>query len=140
MSRCSCGGVDISCPNGCGCFCAGEGDCTRWCEPVEVEAAFDIRTIREGGVVRTFTASDGTQRLVLNATATTPNDELPVHKPGTRLQGCMQGASLETIALVLGALHGKSVSVAADRAKQTIDERVSGTLEEIASRFGLTVA
>lgn len=52
----------------------------------------------------------------------------------------MQGASLESIALVLGALHGKSVTVTADRAKHTVDERVSGTLEEIAARFGLTVA
>ncbi len=105
-----------------------------------VEEAFDLRRVREGGVVRTFLAPDGTQSLVINATATEPGGDLPLHQPGTRLQGCMQGASLESIALVLGALHGKSVTVTADRAKHTVDERVNGTLEEIAARFGLTVA
>ena len=105
-----------------------------------VEAASDLRLVREGGVTRTFLAPDGTQRLVINAAATEPGQDLPLHQPGTRLQGCMQGASLESIALVLGVLHGKSVTVTADRAKHTVDERVSGTLEEIAARFGLTVA
>jgi hypothetical protein len=33
-----------------------------------------------------------------------------------------------------------TVTAPADRAKETVDERVSGTLDEIAARYGLTVA
>jgi hypothetical protein len=137
MADCSCGEVSISCPNGCGCFCAN-GDCTRWCEPVVVEAAFGQQTAREGGIVRTLTAPDGGQRIVINAMVT--GKDLPLHRRGTQLQGCMHGATLESLALVMGVLHGVTVTAPADRAKETVDERVSGTLDQIAARYGLTVA
>ena len=96
--------------------------------------------MREGGITRTFVAADGTRTVVINAMAMEPGKELPRHQPGTQLQGCMQGATLESIALVLGVLHGKLVTAPAHLAKRTVDERVNGTLEEIAARFGLTVA
>jgi hypothetical protein len=52
----------------------------------------------------------------------------------------MHGATLESLALVMGIMHGVTVTAPAGRAKETVDERVSGTLDEIAGRFGLTVA
>jgi len=140
MPRCSCGGVEITCPRGCGCFCAGGIDCTRWCEPVQVEAAFERQAVSEGGVVRTITSADGTQKLVINSQALSAGGDFPLHAPQTQLRGCMQGATLESMALVLGALHGRTVTAPAARAKETVDERVSGTLEELAARFGLTVS
>jgi hypothetical protein len=137
MADCSCSGLSISCSGGCGCFCAN-GDCTRWCEPAVVEAAFDQQTAREGGIVRTLTAPDGSQRTVVNAMVAGKN--LPRYPRGTQLQGCMHGATLESLALVMGIMHGVTVTAPAGRAKETVDERVSGTLDEIAGRFGLTVA
>jgi hypothetical protein len=137
MADCSCGGVSISCSGGCGCFCAN-GDCTRWCEPVVVEAAFDQQTAREGGIVRTFTAPDGSQRVVVNAMIA--GKDMPLYPRSKQLQGCMHGATLESLALVMGVLHGLTVTPPAGRGKETINERVSGTLDEIARRFGLTVA
>lgn len=140
MSTCSCGEVTISCPRGCGCFCASTIDCVRWCEPVQVEAAFDRQAVPEGGIVRTFKAPDGTDRVLINAMAAKPGADLPRHQPGTQLQGCMQEATLESMARVLSLLHGVSVTAPTGRAKETVDERVSGTLDEIAQRFGLTIA
>jgi len=66
--------------------------------------------------------------------------DLPRHPRGTQLQGCMHGATLDSLALVMGIMHGVTVTAPAGRAKETVDERVSGTLDEIAGRFGLTVA
>jgi len=136
---CKCGSITITCSKGCGCFCVGEIDCTQWCEPVQVETAFDARTIREGGVVRTLKNADGTDRLYINAMATGPEGGLPRHARGTRLKGCTKGAGLESVALVLGELHGAKVTVPPGRAKETVNEPLSGTLEEIAEKFGLTV-
>ena len=115
MADCSCSGLNISCSGGCGCFCAN-GDCTRWCEPAVVEAAFDQQTAREGGIVRTLTASDGSQRIVVNAMVAGKN--LPRYPRGTQLQGCMHGATLESLALVMGIMHGVTVTAPAGRAKR----------------------
>ncbi|TKW75734.1 MAG: hypothetical protein DI543_22195 [Bradyrhizobium icense] len=136
MADCSCGGVSISCPNGCGCFCAN-GDCTRWCEPVVVEA-FDRQSAREGGIVRTLKAPDGSPKVVVNSGAAAK--DLPRYPRTTPLKGCLHGATLESVALVMSIMHGVTVTAPASRAKQTVNEEVSGTLEEIAGRFGLTIA
>lgn len=137
MADCSCGGVSISCSGGCGCFCAN-GDCTRWCEPVVVEAAFDRQTAREDGIVRTLKGPDGSPKIVVNAGVA--GKDLPRYARDTPLQGCMHGATLESLAFVMSVLHGVTVTAPAGRAKETVDERVSGTLNDIAGRFGLTVA
>jgi hypothetical protein len=129
----------MTCKKGCGCFCTSDIDCVRWCEPVVVEPVAGRQGPGDGGIVRTFKAADGTDQLVINAMATDPDGDLPRHAAGTRLQGCMKGSTLESLALVLGTLHGKTVTAPTDRARTTVDDRISGTLEEIAERFGLTV-
>jgi len=105
-----------------------------------VETEFDRQAVSEGGVVRTITSADGTQKLVINSQALAAGGDFPLFGPQTQLRGCMQGATLESMALVLGTLHGRTVTIDAARAKETVDERVSGTLEELAARFGLTVS
>jgi hypothetical protein len=140
MARCSCGGVSISCPSGCGCFCTEPPDCVRWCEPVVVEPFSDRDAmLAPGGIVRTVGAADGSQILYLNAEALKVSADSPAYPAGTRLRGCLHGAKLSSVALVLGALHGVAVSAPADRSALAVDEHVDGTLEEIAAQLGLTV-
>lgn len=142
MSTCSCGGVTIECPGGCGCLClSGSADCVRWCEPSDpfFLAEDEARAANQGGLVRIVEQADGTQRMTINGQVGSPAADSPRYAPTTPLQGCLHGATLESLALVLSALHTCTVRAPADRAKDTIDESIGGTLEELAERFGLIV-
>ena len=143
MSTCSCGSVTIDCPEGCGCVCAGDMDCVRWCEPSDpFFVTVELQTVAAAGtgaLVRSTKQADGTERLTLNARVANPPDDAPRHAATTPLRGCLRGATTESLARILDVLHSCSVRATGERAKDTIDESVDGTLEELAEKYGLIV-
>ncbi len=143
MSTCSCGGVTIECPGGCGCLCASEetGDCVRWCEPADPKfLAEDAgEDAAQGGIVRLISQPDGSKRMLINAQVTAADADAPRYDAAAAFSGCLHGATRESLALVLNALHSGSVSAPADQASEPIDETVDGTIAELAERLGLAL-
>jgi hypothetical protein len=131
--------VSIECPAGCGCFhiSGSASEYVRWCEPATVHLSRNSGDDFKGGVVRTIIGEDGAERMLINAGALQPGPGLPRYSADTHVDVCLDGASKESLALVIGVLLGRKVTAPASQAKEVVNERVGGTLRELMGRFGL---
>ena len=115
-------------------------DCVRWCEPSDPIFKKEAdHAGNEGGLVRLTLLPDGSQRLRINGQVTHPGDDEPRYDAATRLEGCLHGATRQSLALVLNVLHTGTVRAPQEAADEPIDESVGGTIAELAERFGLII-
>jgi hypothetical protein len=144
MSTCSCGGVSIECPQGCGCVCANDdaSDCTRWCEPIEIKLP-DLIAAAPGSLVRIIKPAEGTEeagaRMLVGNAVLNPGVDDPRYAPTTALSGCLRDVALSSLAAILSALHTCTVSAPADRGGEKVSGSAAGTLEELAERYSLVL-
>jgi hypothetical protein len=114
----------------------------KWCEPsdpVFATLGHAAAAIGGGALMRTIKQPDGSELITMNARAAHPGQDAPRHAPTTRLTGCLRGATTESLARILDLMHSCSVRASRERATDTIDESVDGTLEELAEKYGLVV-
>ncbi len=141
MSTCTCGGVSIECPAGCGCFhISGSGtEYVRWCEPATVHLAAFADDSFTGGIVRITTGADGMSRMAINGNALKSSPNMPRYALNTRFEACLDGASVESIALIVGILLGQQVAAPQDRKHELVNDRLDDSLGEIMRRFDLAL-
>lgn len=114
-------------------------DCVRWCEPSDPIFKERDDDGNDGGIVRITKQPDGSLRMRINGQVTDPGGDAPRYDAATRLEGCLHGATRQSLALVLDVLHTGTVRAPQEGADEAIEETVGGTIAELAEQFGLTI-
>ena len=139
MSSCSGCGIHISCPQGCGVFCASDcSDCTQWCEPTTVREDASSGERGQGTLIR-IDRTAGETRIRVGSLADLPYSDSPRYSEQTELHVCLQDLPRASVARLFGYLLGRTVHTAAEGEDERISGSDRGTIAELVARYSLAI-
>jgi len=131
MATCSACSVTVECNDGCGVMCVDDcGICMFWCEPTTLPADSAYR----GTLVQLVRAAGGTTVVRVREDLDRP---IAPHNDDKRFELCFKALPLSSSARLLGSMSKRRVRVSADKADQRLSGGGTGTVSELAAKFGL---